>query len=196
MRAPARSDEQRQLDAIERDLIRRHGPLQFYITGGCGLVVWGGISAFVGFWALGAVSGFLGAVVIAWFWRLMIVSDREHESRVRRLLQLRARVQQRDDAPLRSEIDAVVAEDLIAYRKRLTGNLFGLVVGVLVAVGAIAAGFLFDSPTDRLWFWGVGALFAGLGLLATGLTIRKAVVGPREREARIRRFLQPPASSV
>jgi hypothetical protein len=199
----ARSDEQRQLDALERDLIHDRRHLEILIARACGLVVWGGISAFLGFWATGAVCVFLGAVVIASEWKRIIIGDREHENRVRRLLQLRARLQapplapaQVDDAQsnLRSEIDAVVTEDLIAYRKRLTGNLFGLVVGVLVGVGSILAGFSFEILADRLWFLGGGVLLICLCVLAIGLNIRKAAVGPREREARVRRFLQLPAS--
>ena len=158
---------------------------------GAALIVFGGIAVLAGFWVAGAVSGCLGTILIAWRSTQIIAGDRGHENRVRRLLQLRARLQAPRPAPahledaesnLRSEIDAVVAEDLIAYRKRLTANLFGYVLGALVGVGFTLAG--------PLWYWGGGTLLVCFCVVAIGFNIRKAVVGPREREARVRRFLQ------
>lgn len=197
-----RSADQRQIDALEKDLMQNRGLQQRTVVRAGGLVVWGLILALFGafsdaasealaFWVGSAVSVLLGGVILAWTLMQMVVADREREERVRRIVRVRARLQAHlAGAPLgevgpelRSEIDAVIAADLAAFRKRLTGDLFMSVVFVVCGMGVAVLGFLM-----------AGAVISGIAILSCALIMRTALVGPQHREERVRRFLQSPAN--
>jgi hypothetical protein len=198
-----RSADQRQIEALERDLMKDRGVQQMTVVRAGGLVVWGLILALFGafsdaasealaFWVGSAVSVLLGGAIIAWTLVQMVVGNREREERVRRIVQVRARLQAAHlaGAPLgeggpelRSEIDAVIAADLAAFRKRLTGDLLMSVVFVVCGVGVAVLGFFM-----------AGAVISGIAILSCAWIMRTAVVGPQQREERVRQFLQSPAN--
>ena len=99
-----RSADQRQIEALQKDLMPDRGVQQATVLRAVGLVAWGLILALFGafndaasealaFWVGSAVSLLLGGVILAWTLMKMVVGDRKREERVRRIVQVRARLQ-------------------------------------------------------------------------------------------------------